>query len=176
VTKGSVAEEVLVRSAAPVLLLGSGDRRAADGRGGPIVVPLDGTPAGTAALETAARIARALQRELFLLRVVVPATATDYDPLLGTYGEAVPELCYDQAALDDAEHYVDEQAALLCARGLAAQGRAVFGAPTETILETAEQLDAGLIALSTHALRGPARAVLLRRDPLASVPAKEGGA
>lgn len=160
VTRGSVAEEVLERTTAPILLLGPGDRQVVDRPLGGIVVPLDGTLTGTAALEPAAQLAHDLGSELFLLRVVVPTPTTDYSPLLGTYGETAPELCYDQAALADAQHYVDNQVALLCARGLVAQGRAVFGAPTETILELAERFDAGLIALSTHALRGQARAVL----------------
>lgn len=158
--RGSVAEAVLQRSAAPVLLLGPGDRQAAGGPLGGIVVPLDGTPAGAAALGPAAQLARALGLELFLLRVVVPGPADDYSPLLGTYDEADPELRYDQAALDDAQHYVDLQVARLRECGVAAQGRAVFGAATETIIETAERLEAGLIALSTHALHGQARAVL----------------
>ena len=80
--------------------------------------------------------------------------------LVEGYGEPVPELRYDQTALADAQNYVNQQVARLRAQELVAHGRAIFGAPTETILETAEQLDAGMIALSTHALRGQARSVL----------------
>ncbi|HEX5501486.1 MAG TPA: universal stress protein [Thermomicrobiales bacterium] len=153
--KGSVAEQVLLRcpdavpapATAPLATL---------------LVPVDGTAAGCAALDTAAALARATGAAVVLLRVVVPAPAAVEDPLTGLPArDGMPgELRYDQAALDDAQRYVDRLAARLGDDGVAAEGRAVFGAVADTILTMADQLDADLVAISTHGRTGAARTIL----------------
>lgn len=156
---GSVAEALLARSPAPVLLqrTWNGERPV---RLAPILAPVDGTPAGGAALGAAATLARATGAEIFLLRAVVPEVRGGEDAIRGTYAGRPVELHYDRQALADAQRYVDRLAERLRARGIAAQGRALFGPVTELILEMAEQIDSGLIAMSTRAITGPARAVL----------------
>ncbi len=175
----SIGEAVLATSPVPVLLVNAA--LTADGPDipSPLLLAVDGTPEGALAVPVAAAYAQALGIEIALLRIVTPR--------LVETGAVTVE--YDQAALDDAQHYVDYLAARLTACGVPAQGRAIFGAVAESIIAVAEQLHASMIALSTHSLRGIARQVhgsnadallrlapcpllLVRRDarPLASVP------
>lgn len=157
--RGSVAEALLARSPAPLLLLCVGNT-ARSARLAPILAPVDGTSAGGAALGAATALARATGAEIFLLRAVVPEVRGGEDAIRGTYAGRPVELRYDRRALADARRYVDRLAERLRADGIAAQGRAFFGPVTDLILEVAEQIDTGLIAMSTRAITGPARAVL----------------
>ena len=145
----SVAEAVLASTTVPLLLVNATRGQLGDGVAGPVVVAVDGTPGGAAALPVAAQYARALDAEVLLLRVVAPRLA----------GEDSSDLRFDQAALADAQRYLDRLAAQLSDCGIPAQGRALFGPVAETIATVAEQVRAGAIALSTHSLRGMARLV-----------------
>jgi nucleotide-binding universal stress UspA family protein len=152
VARGSVADQVLGLSPVPILLLGPdgawGDRPET------ILAPVDGTPAGNAALGLAGEVARLLGVEVVVLRVVaapcleaqaaVPYPAEDGFPTAGL------------DALADAQHQVDWLAERLRGLGIAAQGRAILGRLPETILETADRIAAGLIVMSTCARRAPA--------------------
>lgn len=149
-TGGDIVEAILVKSPDPVILIhptvGS---EQAPGLAGGIVVPLDGTNAGAAAIEPAVQLASVFGGELFLLRVVEPSEGVSVPA--SRRGIALePELQADHFAFADARYYIDEQVRRLRSRGLVVHGRAVFGATSATILETAQRLDAGMIALSTH--------------------------
>lgn len=64
----------------------------------------------------------------------------------------------DPYALADAQRQVDWLAMRLEIRGVAAQGRAIIGRLPDTILETADRIGAGLIALGGDPRRAPDRA------------------
>ena len=145
----SVAEGVLAGTAVPLLLIDATRGRADEGDAAVVVIAVDGTPEGEAALTVAMRYARALDAEILLLRVVVPSLGDD-----GT-----PPLRFDAAALADAQHYLDRLATLVRDCGVPAQGRALFGPVAETIATIVEQVHAGAIALSTHSEQGTARLV-----------------
>lgn len=146
----AIVEAILARSPDPIILVRpEAGTVLAVGLAGGIVVPLDGTIAGAAAIEPAVQLASTLGSEIFLLRVVEP-TETIFGPA-GTRSMALePELQADHFAFADARYYIDEQVRRLRSRGLVVHGRAVFGATSATILETAHRLDAWMIALSTH--------------------------
>jgi len=149
-TGDDIVEAILAKSPDPVILVrpDAGSMQAA-GLAGGIVVPLDGTMAGAAAIEPAVQLASAFGGEIFLLRVVEPSeTAASSAALRGIAVE--PALQADHFAFADARHYIDEQVRWLRSRGLVVHGRAVFGATSATILETAHRLGAGMIAMSTH--------------------------
>lgn len=145
----SVGEAVLAASPVPVLLINAALMDEALDLTGPLLLAVDGTPEGALTVPAAASYAQALGIEIALLRVVTPRLAE----------AGAVTVQYDQAALDDAQHYVDRLAARLAACGVTAQGRAIFGTVAETLDAVAEQLQASAIALSTNSLRGMARQV-----------------
>jgi nucleotide-binding universal stress UspA family protein len=79
-----------------------------------------------------------------------------YAPDVGTYIDPL----WDDESQASAQRYVDGLAARLQEAGVRAEGRALVGDVAATIAQTAAQVDADLIVMSTHALTGPARAVL----------------
>ena len=146
----SVGEAVLAESLVPVLLVNAAeDTSEATDTAAPLLLTVDGTPEGALVVPIAAAYAQALGAEIALLRIVPPRLT----------GLNATTVTYDQAALDDAQHYVDRLAARLAACGVPTQGRAIFGTVAETIVAVAEQLRASVLALSTHSLRGLARQV-----------------
>ncbi len=154
----SVAMQVLRLSPLPLLLVAPGE--VGEPRLRTILAPVDGTPAGESALESVVALAQASGAEIVLLRIVAPTPVNGYDPLLGDYAGADVRLDFDRADLLGAQHYVDECVGRLRAFGVKAQGFAAFGGASDAILEYAERIDADLIAMSTHALSGMARATL----------------
>src|SRR5262249_40894264 len=124
-----------------------------------LLVPVDGSPGGSVALGAALALASATGAAIHLLDVVVPV------PLFAGYPADVAMPVYvdpswDDEALASARGYVDALAAKLRPRGGEADGRALLGQVTPTIRATAESVDADLVVTSTHALTGPARAIL----------------
>jgi nucleotide-binding universal stress UspA family protein len=154
---GSVAERVVAGSPVPVALLQPGGHRVS--RIATLLVPVDGSPGGSLALGLAVPLARATGARIVLLDVV--ASVLQYAGLMAVSTAAVAlDPAWDDEALTAARAYVEGLAARLRRTGLDAEGRALLGRTCETIVETANEAGADLIIMSTHALTGPARAVL----------------
>jgi nucleotide-binding universal stress UspA family protein len=151
---GSVVERVLAGSQLPTLVLRPGGRRLT--RLASILVPVDGTVGGALALGTAAGLARATGARLVLLQVVVSAPAGD--PALSLAAALAAE--WHGEATAAAERYVGSLSARLGRGGLPTEGRTAVGEVAPTIVRVAEEVDADLIVMSTHALTGPVRALL----------------
>jgi nucleotide-binding universal stress UspA family protein len=156
---GSVADDVLRHADRPVLLVpatapptppDTGSRRA--------LVALDGSPFAEAALGPAQDLARALGAGLVLLRVVEPPGAA--------FGGALGEVPSDPTGeLAAARAYLDAVPGRLPAppesgAGAAPAGRALAGAPAQTIAAVAGEEAVSAIAMATHGRSGLARAVL----------------
>ena len=155
---GSVTERVLASSPAPVLALRPGGQRVSGIQ--KLLVPVDGTPGGAVARGAALGLARHTGAVLQLLQVVVAIPAYVYDSLPGATVGGYVDAMWDDDALTGAQSYVDALVARLTSDGIAAEGRAVYGAVPETIVRVAEGEGADMIVMSTHALTGPARAAL----------------
>ena len=84
--------------------------------------------------------------------------------LYGSVDAYAPAGFVDPAWEDDSAHrsaaYVKALSERLRAAGLQADGRSARGQVAATIESVADELDSDLIVMSTHALTGPARAVL----------------
>lgn len=158
ISRESVAMQTLRLSPIPVMLVTPGEVGVPRFR--TILVPVDGTPAGEAALDAAVALARMSGAEIALLRIVVPAPVGEYDPLLGEYAAQDGQGEFDAAALVGAQRYVEDCAKRVRTLDVEAQGFAILGGPTDGILEFAERVDADLIAMSTHARASMARSVL----------------
>ena len=154
---GSVAERVTAASPVPLVLLRPGGHRVAHVT--TLLVPVDGSPGASRALGLAVPLARATGARIVLLDVV--ASVLQYAGMVVASGTAVaPDPAWDDEALVAARGYVEGLAARLQQAGLNAEGCALLGRTGETIVDTADQVGADLIVMSTHGLTGAARTIL----------------
>jgi nucleotide-binding universal stress UspA family protein len=152
---GSVADRVLRRMAVPVLLVPAlaEPPRTTDG---PlrILVPLDGSPLAEEVLGQVRALAVTRGAELLLLRVVEPPVPLEVD------GEGYVSLVQRDADLAEAQRYLESVAGRLRAGGVVATARALVEEAVPTIVATAADYRADLIAMATHGRSGLARVVL----------------
>jgi nucleotide-binding universal stress UspA family protein len=126
-----------------------------------LLVPVDGSHGGAVALRTAAEVARATGASINIVQVVVPIPMQVYAAPYDYAGAAFYDSAWDDDALASARAYVDAVAARLRGLGLSVhvEARMARGV-ADTIVEIAEQASVDIIVMSTHALTGPARALL----------------
>jgi nucleotide-binding universal stress UspA family protein len=138
---GSTADELIRRSAAPVLLLRSGHAMPTTGFRR-IVVGLDGSPESEAALRSALSLAGGRPgTQIVLVQVIEPL---------------IPEL--DTGPATASLEHLAHRARL---RGIAATSRVVTGtSPAERIHEIARHTEADLIVVGTRATKGIERLTL----------------
>ena len=128
------------------------------------LVPLDGTSEAMDALTPAQTVATATAGTVIcLLKAIAEFVA--YMTTSGSgFGDGSPyfDENWDGEALEAANRYVSGMAARLHHAGIQAEGKAVAGpavqssrSVAESIIKTADEVDADFIVMSTHALTGP---------------------
>jgi nucleotide-binding universal stress UspA family protein len=155
---GSVADQVLERLPVPLVLMRPGERRVTAIR--TLLVPVDGSPGGALALETAKLLARATGASLDLVQVTVPiALQGMVTSEFGGMSYYDPD--WDDETVAEAKSYVGGLVTHLRQEQLTADGQ-VFTGPdaAQGIVAAAEKHEADLIVMSTRALTGPARTLL----------------
>ena len=105
-----------------------------------VLVAVDGSETAEAILPFILQIAGPLDLDVHLLRVNPPAPRAVVDA-----AEMVSEIYLLQLARD------------IAARGVSVKTMVRNGAPTETILAAARDMDVDLIAMTTHGRTGPSR-------------------
>jgi len=145
-------------SPVPVLLVRPGGRPTTHLQ--TLLVPVDGTPGGALALANAISVSRASGARIILLEVAVPIPLWLFSAGLGGSMAMPVDPSWDDDALASAQTYVDSLASRLRDIGVQAEGRASIGEVVSTIDAVAEEIDADLIVIATHARVGAARAVL----------------
>jgi len=156
---GSVAEKVISATKSPMLLVPvkKADKPEAVGKLTieKILVPLDGSDAGQAALPYAETLAKQMGASISLIQVI-PSPAT-MDPSIsgGPYW-----IKFVEAINDTAQDYLSGIAKKLTQQGIQTTYEVMSGDPAYKIIEHAEHEMAGLIAMSTHGRTGIARWVL----------------
>jgi nucleotide-binding universal stress UspA family protein len=155
---GSVSQRVIAESPVPVLVLKPGGKRMADLQR--LLVPVDGTPGGALALGVANALARSANARIDLLQVVQPLPLWMFGNTLAVGAAAYIDVDWEEASLSSAQTYVSGLAQRLRAAGRQVEGHAVKGQVVNAIERLADEVDSDLIVMSTHALTGPARAVL----------------
>lgn len=155
---GSVTEQVLQRTHVPMVVMRPGGRRVTHIE--KLLVPVDGSPGGAVAVNTALSLAQATGASIKLLQVaellsIKTMTAYEYGGM-GYYDPAL-----DDETLESARGYVEALVQRLKQDGITATG-AAFTAPQvpQAIVDVADRDAVDVIVMSTHALTGPARAVL----------------
>ena len=140
---GSTADDLIRQSGAPVLVLHAREPAPSllpEPLVESVLIPLDGSALAEQALPLAADLARLLEAQCVLLRVVEPLAE----------GTTAPEL--------EARAYLERLARSLRQQGLQVQTRVVAARhAVEIILEEAETFRSGVIALATHGRSGIGR-------------------
>lgn len=126
-----------------------------------MLVPLDGSERAERALPLARRLARAMESQLLLLRVL-PITAW---PVGASPGLSVPlDPRTYQNLIDEetrtAREYLEQVAATLQADGLTARTSLMRGDPAAVILDAQQRERVGLIVMATQGRTGLARVAL----------------
>jgi nucleotide-binding universal stress UspA family protein len=133
---GSVSEEVVRSSSVPVLLCRANSRI---GNWERIVVALDGTPGSEEILDDVVKLARGLPATVHLLRVGLSLLTSDGYRGLGY-----------QYPTTDTMPYLNQVAARLISQGVSAIPETREGMPGVEIGLLAQELDAGLICMTTE--------------------------
>ena len=131
-----------------------------------ILVPLDGSELSEAALPHAKELASRLSSSIHLVRVVPLARQLAASSFAGSGGiDGMPGL--DVKAIDEAVEarlqeaivYIEEQGKKLQQEGISVEWEVRQGAAAEEILESVQNNDIDLIAISTHGRSGLGRLV-----------------
>lgn len=141
--RGSVAERVLRRCPAPLLLVNPKTSEPAEGRFRRILVPVDGSDLSDEILPLAASFAEQHGAAIVLLRVK--------DLPVGDY--AAPAVLIAQR-LDDVDASLADRRAPLEERGLKVEVRSALGDPATEILDVVERESIDLVAMTTHGATG----------------------
>ena len=151
---GSVASAFLTRASAPVLLVRGAVGGTASVPSGMLLCALDGSPRGETIVSHATRFARLLQMPLGLMAVAVP-----HPMPMSPFGT---ELLADPAAVDAEVGVLAGYLASLLPQCPEGTTTSVLTDLTvvSTVLEEAERVHAGAIALSTHGRSGFGRLML----------------
>src|SRR5574341_442815 len=152
---GSVADKVLRTSRRPLVLVHMQEEdEIPEVRIRRILVPLDGSPLAESALPFVEDLAMGLHASLLLQSVIVPAAALYAGAFLPS---TTPALAEFEGGMRE---YLGEVEKRMKDLGIQADSNAAIGSAAETILDTAKQSSADLIALSTHGRSGPQRWIL----------------
>jgi len=124
-----------------------------------IVVPLDGSKVGEAALpyveDIVSKLSPEVKTEVVLLQVLAPASIPT---VTGRTPDATP---YTVQQLEETEkkamEYLNQTGEALRSKGVTVTAKVVVGDAAEQIVKAAEEIDANLIAMSTHGRSGFSR-------------------
>src|SRR4030042_186524 len=154
---GSIASKVVQRSNIPVFLVRSSKpgKAPADNALGKSLVTLDGSPFSEAIIPYAEKLAKSMNSEETLLRVIEQAKL----PQLAAYRDREKYEKDFMAKMErEAERYLDKKKTALENKGVKINSVLLEGKPTETILQYTEKKQVNLIALTTHGFSGIGRA------------------
>ena len=121
-----------------------------------ILVPLDGSHRAESVIAHVQQLAGFYQAEVILLQVFELPHRTDLSKHELDQYDALPKQTVAdlQEQVETAEAYLHTVAAQLSASGVEAHGRVAYGPIASTIMKTAEQEDADLIAMASHGCGG----------------------
>ncbi|TFG45965.1 MAG: universal stress protein [Dehalococcoidia bacterium] len=149
---GKTANKILTSTEKPVLLVKSPapEQKPLIRR---ILVPLDGSGIGQAAINLVASIAPTLKAEVILIQVVEPVRYMPSIDGLGAYTLPIN----DAEIEEEATGFLNRRAEELRIKGITVSTVVKTGAPTEIVLNYAAENSIDLIAMSTHGLSGLSR-------------------
>jgi len=124
-----------------------------------ILVPLDGSKIGEAALpyveDLVSKLSPEVKAEVILLQVLSPVTSYI------TRGYAIPDVDHTKEEMEQnrkkAEEYLNKTGEALRNKGVAVTAEVREGSAAEEIVKLAEEINANIIAMSTHGRSGLSR-------------------
>ena len=124
-----------------------------------ILVPLDGSKIGEAALppveKLVSKLAPKVKTEVTLLQVLPSMT---HYVAAGDAGVEIPYRKEEMALIEKrAKSYLNKTAEEFKSKGIAVKTKVTNGSPAEEIINTAEEIKADLVAMSTHGRHGLSR-------------------
>ncbi|MFW6150648.1 MAG: universal stress protein [Chloroflexota bacterium] len=153
---GSVADKVVRASSKPVILIraeGAVPDVRTQGLDN-ILVALDGSQQSEAVLPAVEELASPLGAAVTLVQVVVP----QHFVAVGEYAAPVPYADEEIASIKaGAERYLQYTAARLRDSGISATTLVRVGTPAQEIIDYADEVRAGLVAMATHGHSGVTR-------------------
>jgi len=155
---GSVADRIIHETTKPLLLFRPTEGTAAAAGIKPLIVPLDGSPLAEQTLATVEGLAKALNVPVTLFRAVSTYTFAFAGPY--PFGEAAASVEILEAIEQEAQEYLDQQAAALRGKGLTVDVKWSLGDPATQLVELAHDTPDSLTIMSTHGRSGVARALL----------------
>ena len=162
---GSVADRVLHRTASPLLMIRSGDRRgaAAEGEFGRIVVPVDGSELAEHALAHASYLGRAMGLVVELVRAI--PSVEEYSNLTSLGPPSLisqaPSYAEYRAIVErEAEDYLSQMAGRLKQNGAQVDWRVLHGPAAAVIIDHSAASGDALLVMTTHGRSGVARLVM----------------
>ena len=124
-----------------------------------IVVPLDGSKVGEAALpyveDIVSKLSPEVKTEVVLLQVLAPAsipTISGRTPEAAPYTEQQMEKTSEEAM-----EYLNQTGEALRSKGVTVTAKVAIGDASEQIVKVAQEIDADLITMSTHGRSGLSR-------------------
>jgi nucleotide-binding universal stress UspA family protein len=181
---GSISSKVVQRSNIPVFLVRSSQpgKAPTENKLEKILVTLDGSRFSEAIIPYAEKLAKSMNSEVTLLRVIEPAKL----PQLAAYRDREKYEKEFMVKLErEAKRYLAKKKTALAGKGVKVNSVLLEGKPTETILQYTEKKQVNLIALTTHGfsgitkwaygsvaskiIEGSPKPVLLVRPPLPAV-------
>jgi nucleotide-binding universal stress UspA family protein len=157
VSDGGASERVAAESGRSILLLPPDGKRLDQIR--TLLVPVDGTARGALALDAAALLAAKTEARLVLLEVVSPAPLWRYSSIEFGPGTDIDPTWEQEEPVRRAERYLEGLTRQLQKAGLQVGGRVLKGEVAPTINAVANETDADMVVMSTHASIGPASSV-----------------
>ena len=150
---GSIASKVVQRSNIPVFLVRSSQpgKAPADNELDKILVTLDGSQFSEAIIPHVEKLAKSMNSEVTLLRVIESAKL----PQLAAYSDREKYEKDFMAKMErEAERYLDKKRTALESKGVKVNSAFIIGKPVEAILQYSEERSANLVALTTHGFSG----------------------
>ncbi|HZS79753.1 MAG TPA: universal stress protein [Ktedonobacteraceae bacterium] len=121
-----------------------------------ILVPLDGSERAESAIPIAARVARAYDGSIVLLRVVT--TPIEYGPYLAPSESLMRRTVEEDVA--EATKYLERVAKSEALAGITVEAKALFGAAAPTIMDAIPLFQINLVAMCSHGYTGVKRWIL----------------
>lgn len=152
---GSIAQQVIALGETPVLLIHPNpDPSQEEFKIQRILLPIDGTSDHEQVLPLAATLAKSFKASAHLL-TVVPTMSTLTGQRAAT-GKLMPVAMAAMLELseDNAQEYLSRLAFQLKEKGIQVSLEVARGDPPAVIIDTADQIKAGLIILATHGKKG----------------------
>ncbi|HEV3146237.1 MAG TPA: universal stress protein [Gemmataceae bacterium] len=158
---GSVTDELLRTLTLPMLLVHPHSEKVdvtGEASVKQILVPLDGSPFADQILEPAVKLAKTMNAEMTLLRVVPPLPVLE-PPIAGAYPPNIDSMLQrleetQHQLMQSAREELERSAKQLQPRVKAVQIRVAENVPVDEILHSAKPPAADVVALATHGRRG----------------------